>query len=285
MTETKATRVREICMENEIETEHTIETVDLPPEALLDQPPAPPVKKMVSVSTDTFAKIREEEKKRTEKAANDSLEARAKSLGFANAEEMFTAAESTRRPAPKGDDTVTKPATQSKPSPKPVPRVPVAPTRPAASASTIDRKAERWKAEKERLQRVNATEARKRKDAERTSDALRAEISLREVAIRAGVVDVDYALTLVKRELAGKTQEELKTFDEVKFFEGLRTSKPVLFSVELRPAHTGSTATPPPAPPKAPEIVRQDPENKPIDARQMTREQYKAHLAKRGIHA
>jgi hypothetical protein len=270
-----------------MEIEETLEQPD--DQVVTEQPPVevPPTEaKTVTVSTDVFAKIRAEENAKGKKSAQADLEARAKQLGFASLEEMFLA-ESTRQEQQKtkGDSTVTKPAAVTKPATKPVAR----PATPAAKppASTADKRAqERWKAERERLNRVNAAETRKRKEAERTADALRAEISLREAAIRAGVNDVEYAMVLVRRELTGKTQDELKVFDESKFFDGLKVTKPVLFAVENRPANTSpQVKEQPPSAPKPATVVEQNPENKPVDVRKMTTAEYKAHLEKRGIRA
>lgn len=91
---------------------------------------------------------------------------------------------------------------------------------------------------------ANRAAARARRKAEKLQAQLaasEAERDLREEAIRAGVQDVDYALTLLKRDLQSrcKTDDDFASYDTVGFFKGLRKDKPYLWQAETEPATTG----------------------------------------------
>lgn len=95
--------------------------------------------------------------------------------------------------------------------------------------------------EKAKADRI-AAEARKRQD-----DA-EVEAILKVAAHRAGIEDVDYALTLFGRHVASKSEAERKRIDPKAYFAGLKTSHPHLFvgaapagAVEKKePATTGT---------------------------------------------
>jgi hypothetical protein len=103
------------------------------------------------------------------------------------------------------------------------------------------------KAHKAMLQKqaaANRAAARAHRKAERLQAQLaasEAERDLREEAIRAGVQDVDYALTLLKRDLQRtcKTDDDFAAYDTGEFFQQLRKGKPYLWQAETEPATTG----------------------------------------------
>lgn len=154
----------------------------------------------------------------------------------------------------------------------------------------------RWERERERLQREKdalarrmTQEARQRKALQAALDAKDAEMSLREVAVKTGVRDIDYAVRLLTRHLEGLSEEEIakldggKGFDEAKFFEGLRGSHPYLFGEVTKPATTGTGAGNAPPPPKPGAAAQAQQEGNKTDARKMSREEYQELLRKRGL--
>jgi hypothetical protein len=127
------------------------------------------------------------------------------------------------------------------------------------------------------------TEASARKKARQERDAIEAEMIVRETAARKGIKDVDYALRLVTRELAGKTDEDVAKFDEAKFFDGLRETHPYLFGETTKPVTTGNgagAAPPTPTPGAAQQSAAQGSQ---ADARKMDQKQYQDHLRARGL--
>jgi hypothetical protein len=121
-----------------------------------------------------------------------------------------------------------------------------------------------------------------RKELQRQLDAKEAEMELREAAITRGIKDSDYAIRLLTRSLEGKTEEELAKFDHGKFFDDLRGTHPYLFGEVVKPATTGTGAGAPAAP-KPADAAAADAQNGRTDATKMTAEEYRAHLAKRGL--
>lgn len=154
----------------------------------------------------------------------------------------------------------------------------------------------RWEREKERLQREKdalarrmTQEARQRKALQAALDAKDAEMSLREVAVKTGIRDVDYAVRLLTRHLEGMSEEEIskldggKGFDEGKFFEGLRGTHPYLFGEVTKPATTGTGAGNAPPPPKPGAAAQAQQQGNQVDAKKMSREEFQEHLRKRGL--
>ena len=156
--------------------------------------------------------------------ALEDLETKAKSHGFSSFEDMLTViAKAKDKPAETKQE--------------------VAPP----SADKLERKNVK-EIERERHARVQERKGRLRAERDRTSlererESLQAEMVVREAAIMAGIRDkraVNYSMTLLREELENKTVEELKDFDEAKFFESLREQQPYLFSETVRPATTGT---------------------------------------------
>lgn len=150
-------------------------------------------------------------------------------------------------------------------------------------ASKWERKLEQAQREREVMNRRLASEVKLRKELQRALDAKDAEMSLREAAVAAGVKDVDYAVRLLTKELEGQDEEALKAFDESKFFTGLKDSKPYLFGEQIKPATTGTgTGQAPPAP-KPGQAAQDQARNGAVDAKKMSKDEFNAHLAKRGL--
>jgi hypothetical protein len=223
--------------------------------------------KVLMIPTDAMGAIKREEREKGKKQAYEELETRAKAAGF----ESWAAMETALKALPK-------------PSTKPAPE-------PPSAVEEAKPKADEPDPEKIRLQQ-EALEAKQKAEQEaKQNQKLRNELlkqqaqnDLKLAAISAGVKDVDYALTLLKRELKGKSAEELQSFDEKKFFsETLRSSHPYLYAIEERPATTasgGANGAPPP-PSKGKEPIA--PTNGAVDARTLSRQEFDELLRKRGI--
>ena len=109
---------------------------------------------------------------------------------------------------------------------------------------------------------------------------------MRFAAQGAGVQDVDYAVTLLRRDLKKKSPEELtESKAETYFGTDLRKSHPLLYVVETRPADTspaaatGTNGTNGAAP-----TTRQPaPGDTQANARDMSQDAYQALLKKHGL--
>lgn len=268
------------------------QTVILPPEGMAPpaaaepplEPPATteptqqqPAKRVVSMPSDQIAKIRKEERDKGAKRALKEMTDRAKALGFDSLEAMERAAQ---RPAAKHVRPVARPAASSS-SPTP----PATASPPAASSSGSNPRAER---ERQRLEnernaarRQAALADKKRREAVREADKMRAEMSLREAAISAGVSDTGYALHLLREHLTTLSAKDMQAFDEHAYFAGLKKSKPHLFNVQHQPANTSPVSAPAPKQVVPPVVVPDTAGG--IDATKLTREQYEEVLKKRGI--
>jgi len=115
------------------------------------------------------------------------------------------------------------------------------------------------------------------------SDASDARHALEKSAMRAGIVEVDYAVELLVKAQNGKSQPELDNFDDSKFFEDLRKDKPFLFAVEERPAKTGAGSGNPPAPGPG-KTQKTAAEEEQVDARKLDGAAYQARLKALGIN-
>lgn len=117
-------------------------------------------------------------------------------------------------------------------------------------------------------------------------DSIEAEMHIREVAAQKGIVDLDYAIRLMTREQAGKTEEELKEFNIPEFFDSLRTSRPYLFGERTVPVTTGNgagagTNGSPPNPAAAAGATA---EGGKVDARKLSNQEYQELLKSRGLN-
>jgi hypothetical protein len=112
-------------------------------------------------------------------------------------------------------------------------------------------------------------------------DAASATSTLKLAAAQAGVVDVEYALHMLKKHVATLPSDGA-VFDEGKFFrETLRGSHPALYAVQDRPAHTGHSE---PALPKPAPIVKPAAGTDAVkDVRVLSRAEYDARLRAHGL--
>ncbi len=260
--------------------------------------------KVHSVPQEAFSKLKERERERGREEAQQAnqrwLNEQAKKRGFDSFDAFMEAATKQPEPPPPAPEPTPEPP-PAKPAPPPPKEEPVAePEKPQGQEPTPDPKPSRTgmnarartRFRKERNKHSsNMQKMRGRnKKLEGERNALKSrlvqqqtETELREIAIKTGVTDLDYAMTLLRRELKGKTAEDLKDFKPKDFFEGQREPRPYLFSEVKVPATTGTedgAATPPPQTPAA--AAQTAANGAKVDATKMSQEEYDAYLRKRG---
>lgn len=242
----------------------TIEPADTTPQAR-------PGSRVLSMPTAAMSEIKRKERERGERKARQAADAQAKELGYASHEDMLAKLK----------------AAKARPAAKPAAAAPAsaeteqAPPATRRQQSKAERDLARMEERRRSANRARASAERRVRELERQRDADSAEHELRLSAVKHGVHDVDYALTLLKRKLSGLKPEELRTFDEDTFFSvELRKSNPYLYGEEVRPATTSpssSSSTKPTTtnPPAA--------DTKTEDARTVSQDKYNEMLRKRGL--
>lgn len=242
----------------------------------------PPGEKTMVVPHSAWSRIKQEE---YQKGAAAALEKAAKDAGYESHAELMSAmvrfksqsasaAQSrqaaTPAPQPEADDLAQTQAEH------------VASRASQRQEMAVQRNLE--KALNERNRYANqAVEARRAAEEARAEvDAVRAEMHLRTVAAGVGVQDIDYAITLLTREVERLTPEEAEQFDERAFFDKLRQSKPLLFGEAVQPANTGIGGGSAPRPPAPNQVA--SPAAGRTDARKMDNKQYQELLRSRGIN-
>lgn len=233
-------------------------------------PPAPGGRgaKVVTMKRETLARQVKEAGARARAEERAALEKRARALGYKSLEDML-----------------------KKPSAAPA-RAAASPAGNPAAAASVDPNQRKHERELERLRRNAAAERaariaaqRLKKQAELDRDALDAERALERIAVRSGVVDVDYAIHLYAQHCDGKTEAELAALDEVAFFGGLKATNPYIFGerpVTQTAATTVAIGTTPAAPGTKPTVVAGTTQDK-FDARKATKEEVEARAKKYGI--
>lgn len=227
--------------------------------------------KNVVLPSSSLGKIKQEQRERGKREAMTELESKFKAHGFSSLDEAFEAMAALRNGG--------APSTSSK-----APAKAEAQTSAQAAQSGIDRKQyERLQREREQFARRYAQEQEQRRKLQRTLEAKEAEMALRETAVVKGVRDVDYALRLLQRELEGKDEAALSTFDEGKFFDALRGSHPYLFGETTVPANTGTGIGAAPSAPKAGAVTQAQGAAGLGDARKMSQDEFQKMLRARGL--
>lgn len=108
--------------------------------------------------------------------------------------------------------------------------------------------------EKAKRERAEADAAAAVKAAEDRAAEATARAKLEVVAVRAGVTDPEYAITLLGRHVATLSEEDAAKFDPKSFFTDLKDTHPVLFGTAPTKVTTGPTRGGPPAGDPAPEL-------------------------------
>jgi len=254
-----------------------------------EQEPAPITSKgeqKHELSTSAFKALKAKAEEKGRRSAMDDVTKALTAAGFSSLEEAFAAIK-------KASVVVAQQAPVAAPAPVYVaPAVQAAP--PADPVKNTFMEAELRKATRERdrmaqelsAERTRAEqESKRRKQMVKKMEAMEVDQELREAAVSTGVQDVDYAMTLLQRELATKTDEQLAVFDDRAYFQNLRGSHGYLFGEKQELAHTGNAAgMEPAAPPSARQTQSQVVNNaKPKDALKMPLNELQVRLKELGL--
>ena len=228
----------------------------------------------------TMAKLKEEQRQRGKREAMTELEAKFKAAGFTGIEDaiaaMAAAKNASAKAAPKAPvkEVVTETADVEE----------SLATQPQGAGDST-KQLQRLQRERERLAKQFAAEQAQRRKLQRTLEAKEAEFALRESAVSKGAKDVDYVVRLIQRELEGKDEKALAAFDEGKFYDSLRQSRPYLFGETVVPATTGTGVGAAPAAPKAGGVQAAQGAAGKLDAREMNPDEFQKLMRARGFSA
>jgi hypothetical protein len=253
------------------------ETKDEAPETQ-EEPPAR-ASKVVTMPAHRMVELKRQEREKGKRAALAALDAEAKGLGYASHAAMVAALKAKRsRVKPSASRTsAPEPETENEETDTSTP------TAPRGRTTREQRELLRAQEQRRAANRARAAAERKARQLEKQREADRAEHELRIVAVSVGVKDIDYALTILKRQLAGMSQAELAKFDERKFFsDTLRKSHPYLYGEAVQPVTTSPSSESKEAPPTPPNKPT-PPTAPPKDVRQMSRQEYDAYLRSKGL--
>lgn len=244
--------------------------------------------KNVVLPQHAIGKLKEEQRQRGKREAMSELDAKFKAAGFSSIDDAIAAMAAVKANA-------AKPAPASKPAPVKADLAPM--VEESETFADVDvqsaaqphgqgnatQQMQRLQREREKLAKQFAAEQAQRRKLQRQLEAKEAEFALRETAVSNGVKDVDYALRLIQRELEGKDEKALATFDETKFFGGLRQTHPYLFGELVVPATTGTGVGAAPSAPKAGNVQAAQGASGRMDARSMSSEEFQKLMRARGF--
>lgn len=269
-----------------------------PPAHQQAAPQAPRARPVVPITADRFAEMRKEERAKGQNQLRATLDSEAKALGYESHAKMIEAIKTRPNQQRAPMSTQPKPNANGK-SKSQIRRE----RRQRRNQAQPNNDVETLRADNQRLTKQLNAETRKRRAAETARQQAEADAQLRESAARAGLVDIEYALHLIKRDpkVAQMTNEQRVAFDETKYFNDLRATHPTLFGIEQAPAQTAPApapaAGPKPAPlpglapngpgtETAPKAGDQPPNGSSasVDARELTDAEYKKRLRSLGIN-
>lgn len=277
------------------EPQVTTEPQQPPPEVTPPPPPASPPKetavngdgeagKTVTLQHSAFSKIKTEAQSKGRQAALDEINQLAVDAGFESMSAAFKAIGDLKKTQQ------AKPLTQQ---PQERPNMPQPPTLKTPKPPTVDKaaiEAQRLADERQKMRKQYRTENRARRQITREKEALEAEMALRDELYASGMRDVDFGLHLLRREMKGKSVEELTKFDlaaRKAFVEGVRKDRPYLFGETVAPATTGTNGTTPaagtPAPPSAGQPTVDNAAAQTFDATKATQAEVDAYMRKLGV--
>ena len=236
--------------------------------------------KNVILPQHAIGKLKEEQRQRGKREAMTELEAKFKAAGFGSIDDAIAAMAAARNAPAKAT-----PAPVKAKEPELTVDEDVQTTAQPQATGDYAKQMQRLQREREKLAKQFAAEQAQRRKLQRTLEAKEAEFALRETAVGKGVKDVDYALRLIQRELEGKDEKALSTFDEGKFFDTLRASHPYLFGEMVVPATTGTGVGAAPAAPKASAVQAAQMAANQIDARKMSQDEFQKLMRSRGFNA
>lgn len=251
--------------------------------------------KTITMPTNAMRRIRQEAQEKGKKLAQSEAEKRLRKLGYKSFDEMeraLSALKAGKRTTPKNEvdteEVEDSPRNTNRTPPKQPAQAQTQGTAPVTDRTSLrlQRENERLLEEKRRLNVARAHEEKKRRVLQRELDAQQAEHQLRLVATKHGVQDVEFALHLLRNAMGGKSEAELQSFDEEKFFgEVLRKERPYLYRTEEQYA----TTVPETAPtrgaqaPRTAQAPRQD--TNAADPAKLSREEYNKKLRALGLTA
>lgn len=226
-----------------------------PPPAQEPAPKTTPRGEVYELTAGAFKVIKSKaEAKGEEKGrqrAMDEFQKQLQEAGFGSLKEALNAIKAQQAaPAPQQTAPVAVPPAPPAPAPQ------AAPVPQPQNNGLIEAELRKAQREKERLAKeLEATRAAQQSAARKAAnmakkiEAMETDQELREVAIKEGVQDVDYAMTILQRNLNEKSEAELRNFNEVDFFKGLRSTHGYLFGERVEPASTSKALNNEPAPP------------------------------------
>lgn len=237
--------------------------------------------KNVTIPQSAFKRIKDEAKEKGKAEAMSSLNDELKQHGFNSIGELAAALANVRKGGSGNGNGAREDRSAKAPDGKPA--EPSGHQRDNPKAwEKYERDIDRWRKQADSERRARQVEVQRRRDAERQRDATEARRALERAAYRAGVQNVDYAIHLLTQHLEGRSEKELESFDEGKFFEGLRAEHPYLFG-EVRVAATTGTGATQPATPKPAAVAATAAKAGAVDTRKMNRDEYQAYLRSRGL--
>ena len=232
--------------------------------------PAAPEPKVLAIPSAAMKGIKADERERGRAEALQSLEVEAQSLGFSTYAELKAAAAAQKAGA------------QAAPVPEPA-SADTGQNLVSPAQQELVAQRDRALDEKKRLNRQHARAERENRQLKQKLIEQEVQSELKLAAKDAGVVDVDYAVEVLRRSIKGMSETELQGFDEAKFFrEQLRQSHPHLYQVEQRPVTTG-TGNAPVAKPTVPSKTVDPKDAGKADARVMSPQDFQARLRKLGL--
>lgn len=261
----------------------------------VEQAAAPQIKsvgKNVVLPSNAIGRIKNEAKERGKREALNELETQAKSAGFSSLAEALGTLKGITAVSPKSLHQQKQPKARQENANGEQPRKEERQAQAKRSDRDKEREREKYSRLLEQERRARQDEARRRRELQRQLDASQARSELEKSAIQSGVKDVDYAVSLLLRQLEGKDEKALSVFDESKFFDGLRESHPYLFGETVKPATTGTAGGISPSTPKPGQVAQATAANGKPDpmARdehgklKMNSQEFHEYLRKRGLN-
>jgi|GEM_PF-1388872 hypothetical protein len=237
--------------------------------------------KNVVIPSKALKKRLDDSKDRGRKEALAEFQEKIKKAGFQSFDDVLA---KLSAPSPKGGERretrETRETTTSNGEPKPPPGG----RNDRRAWARYQRDRAEWDKERQGLARKARQEAEARKRAEREKEGTETEMAIRDACYKAGVKDVPVAVFLLRTELKGKSEEDLKGFDESKWLEQLKTDRPYLFGEApkvTKPATTGTKGGEQ-TPPKPGEIAGGGKGNG-LDVKKLSGPEFAAEIRRRGM--
>ena len=272
----------------EIAANKAVQDVEAQAQAAIAAAAIPSGESLVHLTPQALARRMREEKEKGRRSALSELDAVAREAGFGSHKEMVTFLGSEKKakavvaaPPPDVDDEEVKPK-----------------DRKAQAALQREQQAERQRRDRLDAQRARELETaqadakKARREAtrlQRERDAVQAEAQLRGLAATVGILTPDlqdYALLQLKKDMAGKTEEELNSYDERKFFATLKERVPALFTAGAirEVAVPATTGVKPSGTPTGAAAVTTTPSNGVLrDVAKMNPQELRDYLREKGI--